>query len=84
MHILQKQLHARQGYCYSNTVTDQTTNSLDLPPPPEKPQPGECCERGCEKCVFDYYDEAYKRWQDRIAEILRDNGIEFHASEQEE
>ncbi|KAL1332964.1 hypothetical protein HN51_061731 [Arachis hypogaea] len=30
----------------------------DIPPPPEKPEPGDCCGSGCVPCVWDtYYDE---------------------------
>jgi len=30
----------------------------ELPPPPEKPEPGDCCGSGCVRCVWDvYYDE---------------------------
>ncbi|KAF7828902.1 UPF0651 protein [Senna tora] len=29
-----------------------------LPPPPEKPLPGDCCGSGCVRCVWDvYYEE---------------------------
>jgi len=61
-------------------MKDKNTKKPDLPLPPKKPQMGECCQRGCEKCVFDYYEEAFRRWQDRIARILEENGIKFHAS----
>ncbi|CAA7061510.1 unnamed protein product [Microthlaspi erraticum] len=31
---------------------------VSLPPPPEKPEPGDCCGSGCVRCVWDvYYDE---------------------------
>ncbi|XVE87378.1 hypothetical protein DITRI_Ditri18aG0112500 [Diplodiscus trichospermus] len=30
----------------------------ELPPPPEKPEPGDCCGSGCVRCVWDvYYEE---------------------------
>ncbi|KAF8377887.1 hypothetical protein HHK36_031275 [Tetracentron sinense] len=30
----------------------------ELPPPPEKPLPGDCCGSGCVRCVWDiYYDD---------------------------
>ena len=32
-------------------------------PPPRMPQPGECCERGCDPCVWDWYREALKSWK---------------------
>jgi hypothetical protein len=32
--------------------------SKELPPPPEKPLPGDCCGSGCVRCVWDiYYEE---------------------------
>ncbi|CAF2136338.1 hypothetical protein HID58_004506 [Brassica napus] len=31
---------------------------VSLPPPPEKPEAGDCCGSGCVRCVWDvYYDE---------------------------
>lgn len=31
---------------------------VKLPPPPEKPLPGDCCGSGCVRCVWDvYYEE---------------------------
>ena len=33
-----------------------------LPPPPRRPVAGECCERGCDPCVWDYYERALARW----------------------
>ncbi|KAI9109658.1 hypothetical protein K1719_019288 [Acacia pycnantha] len=30
----------------------------EVPPPPEKPLPGDCCGSGCVRCVWDvYYEE---------------------------
>ncbi|GAU31205.1 hypothetical protein TSUD_210630 [Trifolium subterraneum] len=30
----------------------------EIPPPPEKPESGDCCGSGCVRCVWDiYYDE---------------------------
>ncbi len=37
-----------------------------FPPPPIPPKPpveGECCERGCEMCMWDYYREAVRRYE---------------------
>ena len=39
-----------------------------LPRPPTKPDPMECCQRGCEPCILDYYYDALERWQGRIRE----------------
>ncbi|MGA0605957.1 oxidoreductase-like domain-containing protein [Phenylobacterium sp. VNQ135] len=40
----------------------------DLPSPPREPAPEECCGRGCEPCIFDYYERALERWEARIRE----------------
>jgi hypothetical protein len=37
-----------------------------IPRPPEQPHPDECCHRGCEPCIFDYYDTAMERWRARV------------------
>ncbi len=42
---------------------------LELPPRPMEPVPGECCGRGCENCVWVYYERALERWEERCAEI---------------
>ena len=36
----------------------EKTPAKELPPPPEKPEPGDCCGSGCVRCVWDvYYEE---------------------------
>lgn len=42
---------------------------LELPDPPEKPDPRSCCERGCEHCIFDYYEKAMAIWHKKVAAI---------------
>lgn len=37
------------------------------PRPPQPPVAGECCERGCERCVWDYYRLAQARYAEAIA-----------------
>jgi hypothetical protein len=39
------------------------------PPPvaPEKPLPSDCCEGGCDRCVFDRYAEALAHYEARLA-----------------
>lgn len=34
-----------------------------LPAPPYKPEPYECCGRGCAPCIFDYYQDALDRYE---------------------
>jgi hypothetical protein len=44
--------------------------SPDLPPllpkMPQPPDPAECCGRGCDPCILDYYDRALQRWEDKV------------------
>lgn len=42
---------------------DPSLHEPPIPPPaaPHPPVPGECCERGCERCVWDYDHEAQRR-----------------------
>ncbi len=40
--------------------------SRSIPAPPLRPVPGECCERGCDPCVWDYYERALSRWCERV------------------
>lgn len=46
-------------------------NSPKLPPKPTPPEPYECCERGCDPCVHDYYAKSLARWEKRVAEIQK-------------
>ena len=34
-----------------------------VPEPPEEPLPGNCCERGCDRCIFTLYYEALDEWR---------------------
>ena len=34
-----------------------------IPEPPEEPLPENCCERGCDRCVFIVYYEAIDDWR---------------------
>ncbi|WP_220129766.1 oxidoreductase-like domain-containing protein [Sphingomonas chungangi] len=45
-----------------------TESPDDLPRPPERPEAAMCCGRGCCPCIFDYYDDAFARWQALVRE----------------
>jgi len=49
---------------------------LELPPRPEEPLPGECCGRGCERCVYVYYEEALQRWEEKVALLKTQHGAQ--------
>jgi len=38
------------------------------PQPPEKPLPGDCCDGGCDRCVFDIYADELAHYQSQMAE----------------
>ena len=46
-----------------------------IPPKPVKPQDSECCNRGCENCVFDYYEHALKAWKKKIGHLYLNNKL---------
>jgi hypothetical protein len=36
---------------------------IEIAEPPEEPLPENCCERGCDRCVFTVYYEAVDEWR---------------------
>lgn len=42
--------------------------NADPPPPhPEKPLASDCCESGCDRCVFDLYADELARYEAALA-----------------
>jgi len=39
-----------------------------LPTPPEPPLASDCCGGGCDRCVYDLYDEALDRYRAELAQ----------------
>jgi hypothetical protein len=56
--------------------TKTESDVMELPPRPEEPLPGECCGRGCERCVYVYYEEALQRWEEKVELIKAKHGVE--------
>jgi hypothetical protein len=52
-------------------MPSNTAPELELPPKPIPPEPGDCCGGGCAQCVFDIYDRELERWEQQVAEILK-------------
>ena len=46
---------------------DKITTPQARPVPPEKPLPTDCCDSGCDVCVFDAYADALDRYKDELA-----------------
>ena len=71
-------------YQISYTIGHMNQNGIKLPPRPEEPLPEECCGRGCENCVYVYYERALFRWQEKVAAILSEHGMVFTPSGRDE
>jgi hypothetical protein len=48
-------------------VMPVTSPATPPPLPPKPPVEGECCGRGCEYCVWVYYDQALRRYEAALA-----------------
>ncbi|TWG89511.1 oxidoreductase family protein [Luteimonas sp. J16] len=52
-------------------VPDPAAGPVDAtdprPVPPEPPLPGDCCDSGCDRCVYDLYSEALQDYRERLA-----------------
>jgi hypothetical protein len=48
------------------------STAASIPPPPTPPDEDECCRRGCDPCIFDYYERALERWCDRVRKMNAD------------
>ncbi|KAK4760829.1 hypothetical protein SAY87_005722 [Trapa incisa] len=44
----------------------EKADEVKLPPPPERPLPGDCCGSGCTRCVWDVYHEELQAYKDLI------------------
>lgn len=65
---------AADGAASDDPATERPSGpAVDPPPvPPEKPLPMDCCESGCDRCVFDIhaeeqaaYEAAMTAWRQR-------------------
>ncbi len=49
------------------------TEGANIPPPPEKPEPYDCCGSGCIPCVFDHYYTALEEWEEKYGTAFTDD-----------
>ncbi|CAN1161449.1 UPF0651 protein P31B10.02, mitochondrial [Linum perenne] len=42
---------------FDKNEKEKTKKAISIPPPPEKPEAGDCCGSGCVRCVWDVYCE---------------------------
>ena len=45
-----------------------TGETDEMPQPPREPEPYECCQSGCNPCVYDRYWEALERYERALAD----------------
>lgn len=43
-------------------MSPSTHETDPRPVPPARPESNECCQGGCARCIFDWYDEAMERY----------------------
>jgi hypothetical protein len=43
------------------------TEADPRPQPPREPEAWECCQSGCEPCIYDLYWDALSRYEERLA-----------------
>lgn len=48
------------------------TTPAIIPSIPTRPHEDECCKRGCDPCIFDYYERAIERWSERVRKLGAD------------
>jgi len=51
-------------------VTERVEPDDPKPQPPVRPDPDDCCNGGCERCVFDLYEDALERYREKLAAWL--------------
>jgi hypothetical protein len=54
--------------CYDAPMTPPPA----IPAPPMRPDPQECCNRGCCPCIMDYYADAMARWEKSVRALGHD------------
>ena len=59
---LWRRLNGRRG------LTHLFARTLPAAAAPQPPVEGECCGRGCEYCVWVYYDQALRRYEAALAQ----------------
>jgi len=49
------------------SITKMPPEEDPAPIAPIRPDDGDCCQSGCQRCVFDLYDDAVERYRAELA-----------------
>lgn len=49
-------------------MTDPIAKAAGVPPPPQKPDPLDCCGGGCMPCILDFYEDELEAWREQYGE----------------
>jgi Oxidoreductase-like protein, N-terminal len=49
------------------TMSDPANAGDPAPEPPRAPEPDDCCQSGCERCVYDVYLSEVERYETALA-----------------
>mmetsp|Transcript_14179 Transcript_14179/g.30733 ORF Transcript_14179/g.30733 Transcript_14179/m.30733 type:complete len:162 (+) Transcript_14179:55-540(+) len=52
-----------RGICHTQVLL------ADIPDKPREPSPEECCQNGCQICVWDLYNNALREWEAKVAQL---------------
>ncbi|MFT5573409.1 MAG: hypothetical protein ACI9FR_002344 [Cryomorphaceae bacterium] len=59
------------------THIDKKAEAAASPPPPEKPDPNECCGSGCVPCIYDYYYDRLSEWEQKYGKLNKKSHHHF-------
>lgn len=64
-----------------SAVSHEPNTLPDAPQPPQPPRDDECCQSGCENCVWVCYDEARRAYEQDYAHWLAQAEAALRASD---
>lgn len=60
---------------WSTAPAPGTSGSEPPPVPPQKPLPFDCCESGCDRCVYEIYADELDHYQSELAAWRARTGV---------
>jgi hypothetical protein len=56
----------RTAVCQLNKEMNHPISTDPRPEPPERPDDSECCQSGCDPCIFDWYYQEMDRYREEL------------------